>query len=295
MLKSLIKRCRAPKGSLVSDDRGVVIAIVALAIIPIFAAAGLAIDVGRSYLLKSKLSYALDAAGLAAGRAFDSDNRLDDALMFFEANFKEANTGASLAPGSPSVTFDDENNVVTVEAKATMPTHFMTVAGIDEMTVSARAVIQREMRGMELVLVMDNTGSMRGSGKMDAMKDAATELVDILYGDRETVPNFWVGLVPYAATVNIGSDSDRLARRIRPMMSDAAWHVGGSRMARNALAIMPITFSRRPGKAASKPETTPMTAMMRPQSEEAWYPHLWRTTLGAFANPAARSGRCRPL
>ena len=39
------------------------------------------------------------------------------------------------------------------------------------------------------------------------MKDAATELIDILYGSRDEVENFYVGLVPYAATVNIGAIS----------------------------------------------------------------------------------------
>ena len=61
---------------------------------------------------------------------------------------------------------------------------------------------------MELVLVMDNTGSMRGNGGMDAMKPAATDLINILYGDRETVPQFWVGVVLYAASVNIGTQHE---------------------------------------------------------------------------------------
>ena len=47
------------------------------------------------------------------------------------------------------------------------------------------------------------------------MKPAATQLIDILYGDRDEVENFYVGLVPYAATVNIGAEHDRLADRLR--------------------------------------------------------------------------------
>jgi len=58
---------------------------------------------------------------------------------------------------------------------------------------------------MELVLVMDNTGSMRSGGMINAMKDAARELVDIVTGGRESNPNLWMGLVPYVASVNIGA------------------------------------------------------------------------------------------
>ena len=268
---------------LLTEERGAVVAIIAFAIIPVFAAIGLAIDVGRSYLLHSQLSYAVDSAGLAGGRAFDGDLRLTDAKMFFEANFSDGYGGAYLQPGSPSITFDDENNTILVEASATMPTHFMRVAGIDEMTVAARAVVQREMRGMELVLVMDNTGSMRSSGKMDAMKDAATELVDILYGDRETVPNFWVGLVPYAATVNIGGDRwDWLVQQSYD--SDAAWLAadpdGDERFGYHPDHFQPTTW-----KGCVEARSYPNDSNDELASEEAWYPHLWRTTLGAFANP----------
>ncbi|MGI9510436.1 MAG: pilus assembly protein TadG-related protein [Geminicoccaceae bacterium] len=266
-----------------TDERGAVAAIIALATIPLFAAAGLAIDVGRSYLLQSKLSYAIDSAGLAAGRAFDSDNRLDDAKMFFEANFNENNAGATLSSGGPSITFNDEDNTVLIEASASLPTYFLQIAGVNEMAVSARTVIQREMRGMELVLVMDNTGSMRSSGKIDAMKDAATSLVDILYGDRETVPNFWVGVVPYAATVNIGANrTDWLVNQSYD--ADAAWLSadpdGDERFGYHADHFAPTSW-----KGCVEARSYPNDSNDAPASDEAWYPHLWRTTLDAFANP----------
>ena len=146
--------------------------------------------------------------GWPAGRAFDTDLREDDIEMFFEANFPTGYMNSELLPDHPVVTFDDANNRITIEASATLPTAFMGVVGVQEITVSARTVIQRELRGMELVLVMDNTGSMRGNGGMAAMKPAATDLIDILYGDRETVPQFWVGVVPYAASVNIGTQHE---------------------------------------------------------------------------------------
>jgi hypothetical protein len=65
--------------------------------------------------------------------------------------------------------------------------------------------IRRELQDLELVLVMDNTGLIRSGGKVDAMKDTAAELIEFLYGCRDEVEDFYVGLVPYAATVNIGA------------------------------------------------------------------------------------------
>ena len=87
------------------------------------------------------------------------------------------------------MTFDDEENTITIEATATIPTRFMSVAGVHEMTVSARTVIQRELQGMELVLVMDNTGSMRSAAR-SRDEGRGDELIDILYGSRDEVENF---------------------------------------------------------------------------------------------------------
>lgn len=247
---------------LLGDQRGAVMAIIGLAVIPLFAIIGLAIDTGRGYMLRSKLSYAIDAAGLAGGRAFDTDLREDDIAMFFEANFPTGYMDAELLPGNPVVTFDDEENTITIEATATIPTRFMNVAGIYDMTVSARTVIRRELRGLELVLVMDNTGSMRSGGKIDAMKDAAAELIDILYGSRDEVENFWVGLVPYAATVNIGA-------------SHEAWLTGY-----NAADFAPTTW-----KGCVEARAYPNDSNDALPAVEGWSAFLWESTIEQFENP----------
>jgi Flp pilus assembly protein TadG len=248
--------------NLAQDQRGAVMMIVGLAIIPLFAVIGLAIDGGRGYMLKSKLSYAIDAAGLAGGRSFDTDLREEDIAMFFEANFPSGYMGSVLDPGNPVVTFDDEENTITIEARATIPTRFMNVAGVHEMQVAARTVIRRELQGMELVLVMDNTGSMRSGGKIDAMKDAATNLIDILYGSRDEVDDFYVSLVPYAATVNIGDEhTDWLTGYDANDFSPTAWR--GCVEARN--------YPNDSNDAL--PEV------------EAWSPFLWQSTLDQYENP----------
>ena len=82
-------RCvwRASLQTLARDQRGTVMAIVGLAIIPLFAAIGLAIDGSRGYLAQSRLWSAVDAAALAGGRVYTSATRDDDVRMYFETNF----------------------------------------------------------------------------------------------------------------------------------------------------------------------------------------------------------------
>lgn len=122
--------------------------------------------------------------------------------MFFRANFPDGFMKAEV--DGPHISVDADETTITINAMATIPTTFMRVVGIRELTVRADTVVKRTDRGMELVLVMDNTGSMRSNDRMSKMKAAATDLVNFLYGNRETAPSLWVGLVPYAAFVNPG-------------------------------------------------------------------------------------------
>ena len=182
--------------------RGAVAVFVGAAVVPLVAGIGVSVDAGRGYLVKSRLGQALDAAALAGGRQVFSPTRDADIRMFFQANFPTGYMQATVT--GPTINVDANGETITVGASALVPTTFMKVIGFNEMTVSSTTVVKRANRGMELMLVMDNTGSMSGS-KITAMKAAATDLVNILYGNRETIPNFWVGLVPYVATVNIGN------------------------------------------------------------------------------------------
>lgn len=176
--------------------------IIGFSMVPLVAGVGLAVDSMRAYLMQSQISKALDAAGLAAGRAAFGPNPELDAQEFFNANFRAAELGVTLAEFNVEV--DAAKEFLTLTAGVDLPTTFMRIIGKEKIRVSARTVVHRQVTGLELVLVMDNTGSMRSGGKMDAMKSAAHELIDIIYGEEETIDNLWVGLVPYTATVNIG-------------------------------------------------------------------------------------------
>lgn len=65
-------------------------------------------------------------------------------------------------------------------------------------------VVRNETK-IELVLALDNTGSMSGS-KIAALRTASEGLVNILFGDDDESDYVKVGLVPFAAAVNVGVD-----------------------------------------------------------------------------------------
>jgi len=80
----------------------------------------------------------------------------------------------------------------------------MNLFGIRTMSTSAETVIERAVSGLELVLVLDNTGSMDGNG-IKSLKKASNSLLDTLFGDETVGEKLYVGIVPFSQSVNIGT------------------------------------------------------------------------------------------
>ncbi|MGF1625400.1 MAG: pilus assembly protein TadG-related protein [Alphaproteobacteria bacterium] len=185
------------------DQRGAVAATLAIWILPLVAATGVAVDSGRALLAKHRLTDALDAATLAAGRSFEEGEQDQFIEAFLRANFPDDYLGGDSV--DYTLGREDDGTRLIASACVDMRTSFMAIVGFDDMTVCARSVVQRETRGMEIALVMDNTWSMNDNGKMGAMITAANALVNNLYGNNETVDDLYVAVVPYVAAVNVGN------------------------------------------------------------------------------------------
>jgi Flp pilus assembly protein TadG len=184
------------------DERGGVAVYVSLALVALIGCVGIGFDTGRSYMVKSRLSSAVDAAALVGGQAYFEATRDADIQKYIDTNFPPSYMGATIE--APTINPHADGERITVETTATLPTTFMSLFGFQEVEVHSAATARRAVRQMELVLVMDNTGSMHGS-KIDTMKSAAEQLVELVYGPEQTHRNLWVGLVPYTSTVNIGA------------------------------------------------------------------------------------------
>ncbi len=188
--------------ALARSERGATALFIAIAIVPLLAFVGLAVDTTRGYLVKSRLNQALDAAVLAGGRVYASPNRDDDIRMYFKANFPDGYMQATTAP--LVITADDVNKTLTVTAQATVPTTFMRLVDIDSMAVASATEVTIAAQNVEVALVLDITGSMAGS-KIVGLRDAANALVDIVVQDQQTPFYTKVAIVPYSMAVNVGA------------------------------------------------------------------------------------------
>lgn len=182
------------------DCAGVFGIILGLAAVPMIVAMGAGIDFGRAYLLQTRLSGALDAAGLAVGSS-PPDGDLEAVFRnYFRANFPDDRFGAAT-----QLSVNIEGDEITLSARASVETVFLKIVNQNELNVIAQSTIVRDRRDLEIVLVLDNTGSMRSRNKIGALRVAAQDLVDILFRDETTPDNLRMGLVPFVTTVNIGN------------------------------------------------------------------------------------------
>lgn len=201
MMRSLLSRLRGTAAQFVSRRDGAVAIIYALALIPTIAAVGSAVDLTRAMVVKMRLGEALDSAGLSvAGTVGLTEAQMTaKAQQFFYANYPpdELGTVTSLTV-TPS-----GNNLVTVSGSARVDTSFMGLFGIHYLDVAVNVEVTRESKGLEIALVLDNTGSMASNGKLPALKTATMELINILFGDQNTPEHLKMSLVPFSQTVKV--------------------------------------------------------------------------------------------
>jgi len=185
-----------------ADRAGAVILLFGLTVIPILGFIGGAIDYANAYSVRSKLQNALDAAALAAGRDLFTSGSESSAQQA-GLNVLDINLGNDF-PAGLSVNFGFSGAVVTASATIDVDTYILGVIGINEFPVGAVSTINISGGTFEVAMVLDNSGSMSGS-KMSNLKDAAEDLVDILFASQSSSDYITIGLAPFAATVNVGT------------------------------------------------------------------------------------------
>jgi Flp pilus assembly protein TadG len=181
---------------------GVVAVAFGVAVPLVVTAVGVSIDIGQSYLVRERLSQAVDAAALAAAGEVSEDPKVieDRVKKFVEANYPSSKIGyvidVDVLPGE---------DVLGVKAMARLDTTFMRMFGMRHVDVFVESEVKKEVKAIEVALVMDVTGSMSTNNNISALRTAAKSFVDIMF-DRANDPKLVkVGLVPFSTGVNVGS------------------------------------------------------------------------------------------
>lgn len=208
------------KGALLTrlrrDKRGNTLAMMAMATIPLAGMVGSAVDIGRGYLIKSRLQQACDAGALATRRAMTS-NTMDSSAVaqgnrFFSVNFSPDTAGTA---SSTFALTGAQNGEVTGVATAVVPMTITRVFGNDNVTLNVTCGSRLEIPNTDVMFVLDTTGSMNdcpdnstcngnSSSKIAGIRSAVMDFFDTMATSIPAGAQLRYGFVPYSSTVNVG-------------------------------------------------------------------------------------------
>lgn len=204
------------------NNRGNVATMFGLALVPLLLGVGAAVDMVRIHNVNTTLQAAVDEAALAGATSKKiNDKKNLKAIVQTYLNTNQAFTvlekGAKVTQG-----IDTANGSFFVKVEGKMKTSFMKLAGIKTVKINAISAVGLGIQGMEVALVLDNTGSMAGS-KLSSLKVAAKQFVSILESSKADYADLKFGLVPFSKYVNVGL-GNASASWIKGPSKPASWN-----------------------------------------------------------------------
>lgn len=187
------------------DSRGSFAVSFAVLLTALLGTVGAAIDAARLFQSHSALQSAADAAAIAAATHESAD---PTALRAVVGNFLGANAPdqALVQMVGWDVSRDAKQDIFTITVTGTASTVFMKILGMPTLNLAVTTRVERaNPPPLDLVLAVDTTQSMYetlGSRtKIDALRTGAASLVRTVMAS----PHARVGLVPFALSINIGT------------------------------------------------------------------------------------------
>lgn len=186
------------------DTQGAVALLAGLAAVPMFLAAGAAIDFYRVDAARAEVQASLDAGALAGAAAKPGTSdaaRKKIALETFEANLGDG--FSDKLNGAPQVSFDGDD--LTLSYDGGLPTTLLRIGGFDKFDIGASSTVRINLPSRaEIALVLDYSSSMEnysaGQQKYVTMRKAAIDMVNGL-SDNGKNPEIKFGLVPFSHNV----------------------------------------------------------------------------------------------
>jgi Flp pilus assembly protein TadG len=191
---------------------GNIAVIFAIALLPIFAFIGAAVDYSRANMARSAMQSALDSTALMLSRdlsqgTITSTQIGTTAQNYFSALYtnKEANSISVSATYTAAGT--GNGPTIVVNGSGSIPTDFMKVVGLPSVSFSANSTTSWGANLLRVALVLDNTGSMADSNKIGALQSAAKKLVTQLSALAQNNGDVMISVVPFEIDVNVGTSN----------------------------------------------------------------------------------------
>lgn len=210
------------------DESGVFAVLFGLMAIVLIALGGAVVDYVTLEQTRSRAQTALDAAALALQPEIFEPGYTDDAVKASALAIVRERVGDPRIVDSIQITHVIANPVdgsLYFRAQFTMPTLFVSLVGVPQLSAGIEAEATRKKLALEVVMVLDNSGSMNSDNRMTNLVAAAKCATNILmYSDvvdsgdtcvaapgATLVADVKVSIVPFTMYVNVGTSNANAA------------------------------------------------------------------------------------
>jgi Ca-activated chloride channel homolog len=180
-----------------SNRRGAILVMVVLMSIMIFAMLSLSIDIGRMTILRSEVQNAVDSGALAAQLKLQQDPTAVEEAAAQAREFVRMNRVGSAAQipedaiqvemgtwdsNTETFTANTANpNAVRVFARQDNEEYsFARVLGFDKFGAPASAIATGTNKSLDIMMVLDLSGSMKYEGRIAALRKSAPVFIDVI-------------------------------------------------------------------------------------------------------------------
>lgn len=184
--------------SILRNERGAVTVTFAISSVALLLLTGAALDYARVSKSYTQLQNVADSALLAVAQTA-KDNSDIDTLKQLASNHM-----TTMLPNGYDfeiTSFVKEGSSLSMSATGIVPATLTSVVGYEQFEPAVFSEVYWGTGKIEVLLVLDNTGSMGSHGRMAALKDASDALLDELAGSEPGLVK--VGMVPFDVNVRI--------------------------------------------------------------------------------------------
>ena len=185
------------------DERGQVLPWVVFGMLGLLGMAGISVDVGKAYAVRSQLQSAVNAAALAGAAEVYNTSSTNNASTFANTYLGlNNNTGLTPVSGYPQVTplclnglmphgatcvSGSPANALRVTAAVQVPTSIIAILGIHNLTVAATATstMQGAAQPYNVAIILDATASMSDAPPAGSCTGYSTEFACALGGVQD--------------------------------------------------------------------------------------------------------------
>lgn len=192
--KSALRRYLTPRlNRFCQDEDGAVVAFTIYMFLVFMLMAGIGIDTMRHEMERTRLAAVADAASLAGAAAPNNDAAKTVVEDYFAKNGMLEYLDSF---GEDDIQITLNTAKVTVNTSIDVETYLMRIMGIETLSAAAGATAEKRVPKLEISLVVDVSGSMRGA-KLTNLKTAAKQFVTTIINSADA-GDAVISIVPFS-------------------------------------------------------------------------------------------------